>query len=779
MIIRKMAVWGRSGRYRANLAPGPEFSAVRLGSAEAWEAAREALRLLASDQRRAGHLPYRIELTLTCDDGRRATVRYDGMGDASGFTVKAGDPPCQPGQPLLDCVEVESSAHGTALRLAPQRVAGADVRRVAAAVQALSAHGARLAEARLEADRCRDRAESVRHMGRLARQLEARIAWIRERLAFISERLWSFDAAMRARAAAAELDDYVSRLKRDYAAACAALRSVEEAEEVARRAEADPALASPAARVGWDVEEEIRELLACLADADAQAAEAEARQARAQARLAAAKAALTSIDLELGAMDAQRCSRTTAVQAASIAQSIELRQQRIESLKAEVQSIPLRSGSHRLGKALTVTGLSASLACLVALILAPRGIVLEVGGLGVPLPAALLGGLALGLLCAVYGLSEGMEVQASLERRMQLDAELVSLVRQQSWEQQQLRTLLGGRDLDGYMQALAHQDELEAERLERANEVAAALGQVMNLRNQVDYVRTVMTRARERLTEICAAMGVGTPEAFLTQARHCTEAMRALESARRDVDAAAHGWPTTALASMPDLLLEEIAAAEAERAGYAWPGDDSRFAVLSEEHGMRLEEQEGLRDELALLEEQHRAVKAELESIDMWECASRQAAAEAEVRRLEAEAPAVEMACKWLRSVERRMVEAACNALQEHATEVLQFMCDDRDIGLELVPCGDHVELKVTHRGLEPARPDHLVLGVLALDVAAAEMRADEIRPLAVLAGGEDPPELKAALSRLAMMRQVMLMLPPEGASAEAADMAGTGISAR
>ena len=129
----------------------------------------------------------------------------------------------------------------------------------------------------------------------------------------------------------------------------------------------------------------------------------------------------------------------------------------------------------------------------------------------------------------------------------------------------------------------------------------------------------------------------------------------------------------------------------------------------------------------------------------MWECASRQAAAEAEVRRLEAEAPAVEMACKWLRSVERRMVEAACNALQEHATEVLQFMCDDRDIGLELVPCGDHVELKVTHRGLEPARPDHLVLGVLALDVAAAEMRADEIRPLAVLAGGEDPPELKAA----------------------------------
>ena len=181
-------------------------------------------------------------------------------------------------------------------------------------------------------------------MGRLARQLEARIAWIRERLAFISERLWSFDAAMRARAAAAELDDYVSRLKRDYAAACAALRSVEEAEEVARRAEADPALASPAARVGWDVEEEIRELLACLADADAQAAEAEARQARAQARLAAAKAALTSIDLELGAMDAQRCSRTTAVQAASIAQSIELRQQRIESSRRRC-SPSLRSGS--------------------------------------------------------------------------------------------------------------------------------------------------------------------------------------------------------------------------------------------------------------------------------------------------------------------------------------------------------------------------------------------------------------------------------------------------
>ena len=86
-----------------------------------------------------------------------------------------------------------------------------------------------------------------------------------------------------------------------------------------------------------------------------------------------------------------------------------------------------------------------------------------------------------------------------------------------------------------------------------------------------------------------------------------------------------------------------------------------------------------------------------------------------EVGRLEAEAPAVEMACKWLRSVERRWSRLPVTPAGD-ATEVLQFMCDDRDIGLELVPAATTWS-KVTHRGLEPARPDHLCLGCWLLDV--------------------------------------------------------------
>jgi hypothetical protein len=764
----KIAVWGRNGRPTLNLTPRPEFSQIRIDSGPRWQALVSAMRLMAEGHGVAGRPPYRAELTLVREDGGRELIRYDGLGDGA---PEAGARPVVDCVVLEDCDSVCDTHNGLTMRIPAERLVGPDVARAAAAAANIERSAEALVAATAEADAAkhdRDRLEEAR---RLKRQLIGRAAWIRERMSYISEKLWAFDDLMRAWSELRDLDAYTADVKRDHAATSSDLRAVERAEELELRAGADGALLNLVARVGWEVDEEVAALLATLNDAEQQAIDAEARQSRAQARLAAAKAALTGVDSALGAADARRCNRSAAVQAASLTHSIKQRQHRIDAITAEVTAFPARSSSLRLGKAMTVIGASLAIACLIGIVLVPSDAAVTVGELHIPLPAALLVGLAAGLLLTVFGLAEGMEVQAGFERRTRLESELVDLTRQQSWAQLQLRTLLGGRDLEDYLAALTRQDELEAERQERAAEVTAALGQVMSLRNQVDYVRTTMTRARERLTEICHAVGVGTPEAFLAQAEQCGRAMKALEGAALEVSRALGGRSRWSVGIMPELLQEEILASEAIRADLtSRVVDGSKLEVLSAEHAARLTEQQQLQDELRFIEAQLETVGAEVAATDVWECASRQIAAEEEAERLRAELPALTLARDGLSAAVRDMVETACSCLEGPATEVLQFMCENRclRIGLSAID-GQQVEVAVAVS--EPAASteriphrDLAVLGMLAVNIATAEMRTPKIRPLVVLAPcGAERPAFRRVLKRLSLTRQVILMAQTEG----------------
>lgn len=759
----KMAVWGRNGRPRLNVTPKGEFSQVKVEPGEAWTGLQLAIEVMSRGPDAAGRPPYRVEVTLVREDGGREVVQYDGLGDGSSDGRS---------WPVVDCVLLgaagaeDGGCDESAVILANERVAGPDVVRASAAAAWLGQRTGALAAAARNAEEARREGELLAQAKRLKRQLAARAKWIRGRLSYISDRLWAFDDMVRAHGLQEEADAYTAGLKREHSAAAAALRAVEGAEALERRAGADGVLLGPAARVGWEVEAEIAALLDTLDAAEDQAVDAEARQSRAQARLAAAKTALAGIDSELGTIDAQRCSRIAAVQAASLAQSIDQRRQRMEAIAAETGAFPRRDRGFKLGKAMTLLGACVVAVCLGGLALAPGDAAIAVGTVRVALPAALLAGLAAGLLLAVFGLAEGMDVQAGLERRARLESDLVNLARQQSWAQQQLRTLLGGRELEDYMTALARQDELEAERQERAAEVAAAMGQVMSLRNQVDYVRTTVTRARERLTEICHAIGAGTPEAFLAQADQCGVAMNALESAAAELGRALGGRSRWCVGVMPTLLEEEILASEvARQTAAARAGDSSKLASMSVEHAARLTDHEQLSEELESIEAQLQAIDAELTGSDAWEAASRQAAAEAEAERLRGEAPAVEIARCGLDAAARDMVQAACNELEGPATEVLQFMCEDREARVGLKVVDGHVEVTAMAEGAirppERLSPSDLAgLGVLAVDVVAAEVGTVGIRPLVALADrGADRPAFRAALRRLSLTRQVILML--------------------
>ena len=270
-----MAVWGRNGRPRLNVTPKGEFSQVKVEPGEAWTGLQLAIEVMSRGPDAAGRPPYRVEVTLVREDGGREVVQYDGLGDGSSDGRS---------WPVVDCVLLgaagaeDGGCDESAVILANERVAGPDVVRASAAAAWLGQRTGALAAAARNAEEARREGELLAQAKRLKRQLAARAKWIRGRLSYISDRLWAFDDMVRAHGLQEEADAYTAGLKREHSAAAAALRAVEGAEALERRAGADGVLLGPAARVGWEVEAEIAALLDTLDAAEDQAVDAEGSQ---------------------------------------------------------------------------------------------------------------------------------------------------------------------------------------------------------------------------------------------------------------------------------------------------------------------------------------------------------------------------------------------------------------------------------------------------------------------------------------------------------------------
>lgn len=769
MIVEKIALWGKNGRPRFNIALSQEVNVVIVHTDDAWEALCSALQMLSSCGTAGIPCEYRVEVAFLHEDGRRSVVNYDparGRITEKGKGTTRGEPVTGPS---LDCVFLrelkwEQQSGSWIAALPPQYLVGDGIERVQAAYELVASYPAALERAQAEALRHRELAGRIRSLRRSGEQLASKITWLTERIHYISTRAWAADAMLRSCELCNELDHYIAELKHDYAAAFAVLKQIETADSSERRCADDPLLSCPAAVAHRSAEDEIRSLLALLDTEEKKAIDVECKQSRAAARLAAARNGLAEVEAEIGKADARGCDRLGAVQAASIVHSMEQRKREISRMRNELEILPLRRGSHRLGKLMTVAGASIALVSLIALPFVPERV--AIAGMNLLGPTLFLSSLAVGMLASVFGLAEGIEAQTGMDRRARIDKELLSLLGQQAWAQQQLKTILGGRDLDAYLQVLATHDEFEAERQQRTFEVNAAMAETARLSNQSDLIRITMVRARERISELVVGTGLGSASVFLDQASRHSGALQAWTSASRECDRATCGNNRHTSGQLPSLILEEIASAESARAlagGYVEP---DRVSEISAEYGARLEELEHLREELVMKQAQSEEVRQELATSDLWEQASAHAEALLEVEGLRRHCAAAELAQDYLNGVEDELLRASCSELQGRVSETIRFICDDPEVRLELVPGKHRAEL------LAWMRRESLGLAQLATAIGVAEARADGVRPLGVVVDGDvGTSGLGNAFEMLGMTRQVIALVRPGCIAKDIEDM--------
>lgn len=548
-------------------------------------------------------------------------------------------------------------------------------------------------------------------------ELRMRIAWLVERISFLELRISAIDASLRARAECDDIEEYVKSLKEEFecwrvslADALAARKSVEKARSELSEYSGMGGAFHP--RVAG----EIRSLMWEMSELEKRAATCESEQSKVSSKLTGLRAEIALVRRELGDLEAGGFSRRTLEQARSSVKDIEDTEASLMSLYDRIAQADKASGRKKLADGLSVGGALVTVVSLTGLLL--PGNVFPFVHLSEPLMGLLILSLSAGLMCTVYGLSAGMELDAKEGVRKELDRERINLSNRVAWLRRKLESSLGGASLNEYGLAVENMEWLRERKACLSEEVKELSDELAKLKNGSNLVHVKTLRAKERLAEMMKMSGFASPSRYL----EAYESYRMVEARYREaadrMESALEGRSEAAIERDMEIALEEIATAEAQRASIADPRSEGKIQELSEEYAVKADEREELVLELAEKNLELADVEHALASVDMWEVSSAaaEAASELELMRIERSAAGLALAAIE-EMIEDRRAQAA-SELGELASEIVSFFTGEPGARISCDVQEDHATCSIP----PSADIDLLVpLAALAVRLGASE----------------------------------------------------------
>jgi len=599
--------------------------------------------------------------------------------------------------------------------------------------------------------------------------LKSRIAWLVERISFLESRISAIDAALRVKVECDEIEEYVRLLKEEFefwrmslADATAAKKTLEEARsKLLDYSGAEGAFHPRAAG-------EIRSLMWEMSELEQRAIVCKSEQSKVSSELTRLRAEMALVSRDLGELGAKGFSRRILEQARLSAKSIEDSKTLLMSLSDRIAQADKAMGRKRLADGISIGGALLTVASLTGLLL--PGNAFPAVHLSEPLLGLLILSLSAGLMCTVYGLSAGMELDAKEGVRKKLDRERINLSNLVTWHKRKLESWLGGTSLNEYNLAVENMEWLKEKKARLSEDVKELSNELAQLKNGANLVRVKTLRAKERLAQLMKMSGFSSPSMYLETYEGYQRVEARYREATDRMESALEGRSEAAIRRDMEIALEEIAAAEAQRASVADPRNEGKIRELSEEYSVKADEREELRLELEEKNLELADVEHALASVDMWEVSSAAAEAAADLEAIRIERSAAGLALAAIEDmIEDKRVQAA-SELGELASEIMSFFTGEPGAR---VSCDVHHD-SARYSILPSADLDSLVpLAALAVKLGVSEVIYGKgTLPLIVscsLPTKRRRPASESAwkcldpvwpaLEKLARMRQVILVL--------------------
>ncbi|MCR4424834.1 MAG: hypothetical protein NUW23_01400 [Firmicutes bacterium] len=561
----------------------------------------------------------------------------------------------------------------------------------------------------------RNRISEILSMRARRDELRERLTWLSERIVYLDSRISYIDQALRAHAERKEIEEYIARLKAEFDTTRKRLSDVTSAETSLATAKAalkafcgresafDPSIAS-----------EIRALQNTLGPLERQAVEQEAQQSQWSGRFTRLKADLASVVQSLEEMDSARLSRETAGQIQSLAISVEERELRLASLEESIAALDRALLRQRLCEVLSLSGGILTVLCVLGFLSPGRSFWLF--GRAIPGNPLLFAGLATGVAAAAIGLMGGARLEAKHEAKERLEKERTTLWRQLGWSRQQLAVVLGGHSLEQYMADLETHRRLVERRAELEKSVEAAGIDLTRARNEADLLRVRIQRCRERLSELLRIVGFSSSAKYLEECEHYRRVELAAEEAAARLRSVLGNRSRWTLETDLEIIVEEIASAEAERDALADPKTSERVMDLVEEYALKITERMALARESEMGAAELARIEQDLSGLDMWELASDAAELEKDESERGEDRAALSIARLILLEVMEDAGSFAGAKLASLTSDILDFMTGAAGHRVAHRIEGDELVLTIDEQDA-----DTLVRAALAARLAASE----------------------------------------------------------
>lgn len=503
-------------------------------------------------------------------------------------------------------------------------------------------------------------------------ELRARIAWLVERLSFLDSRISSIDAALRTKVECDEIEEYVGFLKQEFESWRVNLADVLVTEKAAEKAR-NRLLKYSGMEGAFDPEVagEIRNLMSEMSELEKTAISYESEQSGITSAINGLRMELALASKDLEELEQRGLSRRTLEHAQSSLKEIEDRETRLASLSQRIAEVDKVLGRKRLADGLSVGGALLTVTSLTGLLL-PENIFPWMS-LSEPLMGVLILLLSTGLMCTVYGVSTGIELDAKHGAKVRLEHDRANLSSQVAWHRRRLDSLLHDMSINDYALAVEKMEWLKEKKECLLEEIKTLSGELARLRNEADLNRVRTWRAKERMGELMKVSGFSSPSMYL----EAYEDYRRVEASYREaadrLEAALGGRSRESIERDIEIVLEEIASAEAQRAAIADPRIEEKIWELSEEYAIKADERERLALELEQKSLELADTEHALAGVDIWEVSSEAARAASELERARREGLAASLAQAAIEEmIEEKRAQAGAR-LAEVASDIMAF----------------------------------------------------------------------------------------------------------